>query len=224
MSPQEKLDAGKRIAAARKALKPRLTQVQLAEALGLSQSVISDWETGTLESWADCEADVERLLKVPRGYIRDQVVVSDQVEMLPAPEVELVYVGEYDVRLSAGPGFIVDAETIRRVWPLPRFLFEQLGIDPRNATIQEVIGDSMAPTLRSGDFTVLDLADKRIGNPGVFAVWDGDALVCKRVERIPGEDTERVKLKSDNPLHGEYTVPADRVNIVGRVRWVISRL
>lgn len=136
----------------------------------------------------------------------------------------VVMLPEYDVRLSAGPGFVVDAETTRREWPYPRFLIvDTLGIQPARATVQEVIGDSMEPTLSSGDYVVIDMADARIGLPGIFAVWDGDALVCKRVERIPGTDPRKVMLRSDNPLHGAYEVAEEDVRIIGRVRWITRR-
>ena len=136
----------------------------------------------------------------------------------------VVMLPEYDVSLSAGDGFYVGAETTKREWPYPRFLVvDQLGVSPSNATVQEIVGDSMEPTLSSGDYVLIDTADKRIGLPGIFAVWDGDALVCKRVERIPGSEPREVRLKSDNPLHGEYRVREEQVNIVGRIRWITRR-
>lgn len=136
----------------------------------------------------------------------------------------VVMLPEYDVRLSAGDGFYVGAETTKREWPYPRFLVvDQLGMSPGSATVQEVIGDSMEPTLSSGDFVLIDMNDTRIGLPGIFAVWDGDALVCKRVERIPGSEPRQVRIKSDNPLHGEYQVPEEQVRIVGRIRWITRR-
>lgn len=149
----------------------------------------------------------------------------DRPKAMTVEAAPTVLVPEYDVRLSAGPGFYVDHETIRRAWPLPRFLVvDHLGLNPGRITMQEVIGDSMEPTLSSGDYVLIDLADTRTGLPGVFAIWDGDALVCKRLERVPGEEPETLRLRSDNPLHGEYRVLAERVNVVGRVRWVTRRM
>lgn len=226
MSPEDKLQIGKRIARARK--DAGFSQKDLATALGVtSQSVVSDWENAKLESWREHLTGLARTLHKPKGYFTDTPdETSDQPEMIDSSGdlPPLVSVPEYDVRLSAGGGFVVDQETIRRHWPLPRFLVEDmLGLRPGRVTIQEIIGDSMEPTLHSGDFVLIDLDDRRIGLPGLFAVWDGDALVCKRLERIPGEDRPLVRLKSDNPHHGEYRVPEERVSVVGRVRWVTRR-
>jgi phage repressor protein C with HTH and peptisase S24 domain len=203
-----------------------LTQKELADKLGVRQSVISDLETGQLHSWNIHAKRLVESLAQPQDYFgayleTDQPVFSDALADMPP----VVQVPEYDVRLSAGGGFIVDEETTRRTWPLPRFLVvDTLGIAPGGATIQEVIGDSMEPTLSSGDYVLIDFKDQRIGLPGIFAVWDGDALVCKRLERIPGADPSEVRIKSDNPLHGEYRVLEERVNVVGRVRWVTRRM
>lgn len=223
MSPQERLDAGRRIAAARKAA--RMNQTTLGEKMGVAQSVISDWENGTHAGWRDEEARLEKLLGVPPGYIRDQIIEPDQPPTIDSADLpEMVFAPEYNVYLSAGPGAIPINEEARRFWPLPRFLVvDSLGLDPSRIAMQEIVGDSMAPTLMGGDFVLIDLADRRTGLPGIFAVWDGDALVCKRLEKVAGETPPRIRLKSDNPLHGEYVVLAETVNIVGRVRWCARR-
>lgn len=233
MSPEEKINAGRRIAFALKEAKK--TQAQLAAHLGLAaQSVISNWVNGQLESWLDYLPQLSEFLGRPPSYFLglspergdDQRPVSDEIPVIDQSGLpELIPVPEYDVRLSAGGGFIVHEDTIRRYWTLPRWLIiDSLGLNPSAITIQEVVGDSMSPTLESGDYVLIDLTDRRIGLPGIFAVWDGDALVCKRLERIPATDPDEIRMKSDNPLHGEYRVLAERVNVVGRVRWFTRRM
>lgn len=203
----------------------KVNQTALARELGVVQSVVSDWVNGKLESWTDYLPQISRRLSRPPGFFLGHIEASEELPEVPSDLPSLVVVPEYDVRLSAGGGFIVDRETTRRTWTLPRWLLQDhLNVPLDRVTIQEVVGDSMSPTLESGDYVLIDLADKRIGLPGIFAVWDGDALVCKRIERIPGEDPAEVRIKSDNPHHGEYRVLADRVSIVGRVRWFTRRM
>ncbi|WP_436357336.1 S24 family peptidase [Brevundimonas sp. CEF1] len=213
---------GERVKAARK--ERGMTQGELGKALGVVQSVVSDIENGKLKSWPTHRNAIRRVLGKPLSYFE-----PEESDLPPETDVHadlsnVVMLPEYDVRLSAGDGFYVGAETTKREWPYPRFLVvDQLGMSPGNATVQEVIGDSMEPTLSSGDYVLIDLNDSRIGLPGIFAVWDGDALVCKRVERIPGSEPRQVRLKSDNPLHGEYQVAEEQVRVVGRVRWITRR-
>lgn len=217
---------GEKVRAARK--DRGMTQGDLGKALGVVQSVVSDIENGKLKSWPLHRVAIQRALGKPRSYFEpEDEVASDEVPEIDAsgdmPSV--VQIPEYDVRLSAGGGFVVDRESTRRHWPLPRFLIvDRLNIPPGRATVQEVIGDSMEPTLSTGDYVLIDMSDQRLGLPGIFALWDGDALVCKRLERVPGSDPSMVRLKSDNALHGEYQVPEDRVRVIGRVRWVTRRM
>lgn len=217
------MSIGVRIKEARKLR--RMTQAELAKKIGVVQSTVSDLERGDLKSWPNHAERISQALAQPLAYFQgiepDQPPEVDALGDMPA----VIQVPEYDVRLSAGGGFHVDRETTRRTWPLPRFLVvDTLGLAPSRATIQEVIGDSMEPTLSSGDYVLIDLNDQRIGLPGIFAVWDGDALVCKRLERIPASEPAEVRIKSDNPLHGEYRVQEERLNVVGRIRWVTRRM
>lgn len=220
------LPIGMRLRLERKKL--GLTQAQLGERLGVGQSAVSDLENGNLASWHVHRDALAKIFSKPKTYFEpDDGEVSDSPDTRDGNQEapDSVAIPEYDVRLSAGGGFIVDQETTRRFWSLPRFLVvDRLGVAPSQATVQEVVGDSMEPTLSSGDYVLIDLSDQRLGLPGVFAVWDGDALVCKRLERVPGSEPAKVRLKSDNPLHGEYTVDEDRVRVIGRVRWVTRRM
>lgn len=209
--------------ALKRALKmPGRSQTALAKRLGIDQSAVNRMtRKGGRQIKLHELPIIEAYLEETASGIEPDLPTETDVR---ADLDGVVMLPEYDVRLSAGDGFIVDQETTRRVWPYPRFLIvDTLGVAPRNATVQEVIGDSMEPTLSSGDYVVIDMADTRIGLPGIFAIWDGDALVCKRVERIPGSEPRRVMLRSDNPLHGAYEVAEDNVRVIGRVRWITRR-
>lgn len=135
------------------------------------------------------------------------------------------YVSEYDVRLSAGDGAFATEENVVRRWPFDSgFLSDVLDVRHGDLAIAEVRGDSMSPTLISGDRVLIDLRDKQISQPGIFVVWDGHGVVIKRVERILGEGYGGIRLISDNERHNPYTVMAEEVSIVGRVIWRSTRL
>jgi hypothetical protein len=135
----------------------------------------------------------------------------------------IVTVPEHDVRASAGPGTIVIDETEVAEWSLPRdYVRRTLSLRGNALAVIEVVGDSMEPTLHTGDKILIDLGDRNIAMPGVFALYDGDATVVKRVEKVPG--TAELQLISDNPLHSNYRVPAETVNVAGRVVWFGRRL
>jgi len=130
------------------------------------------------------------------------------------------------VRVSAGGGAFIDAETEIGMWPFPRdYVFHNLSIaSSQQLAIVEVIGDSMEPTLRSGDKILVDLSDTNPATPGVFVMYDGGGTVVKRIERLPATEPAMLRLVSDNPLHGKYEVLASDIKIVGRVVWYGRRL
>lgn len=66
---------------------------------------------------------------------------------------------------------------------------------------------------------MVDLGDQSIEQGGVFAIYDGTVTVVKRIEKIPGTDPIEVMLLSDNPLHNDYRVLGEMVQVAGRVVW-----
>ena len=82
-----------------------------------------------------------------------------------------------------------------------------------------VEGDSMMPTLHSGDAVLVDMARKFPTPPGIFVLFDGMGLVAKRVEHIPNSDPPRLRIISDNTFYSPYERTIDEVNIIGRIRW-----
>lgn len=129
-------------------------------------------------------------------------------------------VKEYAARAHAGAGAFNGDERVLAHWALPVGWVRQA----RGAAILEILGDSMAPTLLSGDKAVVDTGDKTPSPPGVFVVWDGLGVVAKRVQPVHGSDPLRLRLLSDNPAYSPYEAVADEAGILGRVIGVVRRL
>lgn len=143
----------------------------------------------------------------------------------PSSDRSVVQIPEYDVKVAMGEGFVVDRETVKDFWTFSRrYLADELRLNLRNLVVLEVVGDSMEPTLRSGDRVLVDMSDQRIGTPGIFVLWDGDGTVAKRLDLIPGSNPRRMLRISDNPLHPPREVLVEETNIVGRVVWFARRL
>jgi hypothetical protein len=124
-----------------------------------------------------------------------------------------------------GNGGMTAADDVRAEWGLPEnYLRSELRIAPAQARIVEVQGDSMEPTLRSGERVMVDLADTRPSPPGIFALWDGYGVVVKRIEHILNSDPPRLRISSDNAHHREYELTAEEVRIIGRIVWAARRL
>jgi phage repressor protein C with HTH and peptisase S24 domain len=229
---------GRRIVIAREA-RGALTQEDLAHRVSshrntsVSRGAIGNWERGygmtteNLNALAAVLGVSSEWLLSAKGDGPEHARHIGNTPDLPdaAADRATVEIPEYDVRAGMGDGFVVDAETIKDLWTFSRrYLVDELRLAARNLVVIELIGDSMAPTLLSGDRALVDMSDRRVGTPGIFALWDGDGTVAKRLERIPNAKPEKIRLISDNPLHGTYEVMAEDTNIIGRIVWFARRM
>ncbi|NNE58052.1 MAG: S24 family peptidase [Hellea sp.] len=135
-----------------------------------------------------------------------------------------IRIPQFSFRAGMGGGGIINDENTNEYLALPRKYLEQMQLSSADLITIEVDGDSMSPTLESGDRIMINQNDKNSASGGIFAIHDSDALVVKRVERIPASEPPLLKLISDNPNHGTYEVPAVETNILGRVVWYARKL
>ena len=133
-------------------------------------------------------------------------------------------VPEYNACVSAGGGAENGHERVVAQWPFqPNYIRNYLGLYHADLAIVEVRGDSMEPTLLSGDRVLINISDKQISQSGIFVLYDGGGTVIKRIDKQVGND-ETVTLISDNRIHPPYQVNLANLNVIGRVVWVARRL
>lgn len=132
-----------------------------------------------------------------------------------------VLVPRYDVSASAGPGLLADSEQVvdhlafREDW-----VRRSLGADPRRLVLITAAGESMEPTICSGDLLLIDTSIDRVVDNAIYVVVYAGHLVVKRVQRF---FNGAVTIKSDNPAYVEETLgPDDALSLIvaGRVRWI----
>ena len=132
----------------------------------------------------------------------------------------LLSVKRHLVMASAGPGAIVTEEAGKPYFGFDeRWLKGLTSTAPDNLSIVRVEGDSMSPTLNSGDDILVDLGDaaQRLRD-GIYVLRVDDALVVKRLALHPM--ARRVTIQSDNPAYTDWPdCPLDTINCIGRVIW-----
>ncbi len=228
---------GRRIVIAREA--KDLKQESLADRIShrrgqaVSRGAVGNWERGhgmtteNLHALADVLGVSSEWLLSGKGAGPETEQHIDNTPDLPEEIFDraTVEIPEYNVRAAMGDGFIVDSETVKDLWTFSRrYLVDELRLGTRDLVVIELVGDSMAPTLLSGDRALVDMSDQRLGTPGIFALWDGDGTVAKRIERVPNTSPQKIRLISDNSLHGTYEVLAEETNIIGRIVWYARRM
>lgn len=96
--------------------------------------------------------------------------------------------------------------------------FANAGVSIINLTIED---DGMTGTLSLGDTVMVDLNQTILSPPGIFILWDGLALMARRIEYLHGSTSPSVRIICDNARYASRELPMEKVPVVGRVvgRW-----
>lgn len=138
------------------------------------------------------------------------------------PEVSggLIPVERTPVRASAGHGAVPYEEAGKPYFAFDQRWLKQLtGSSAQKLTLLRVEGDSMSPTLDSGDDILVDLGDclDRLRD-GIYVLRAEEALVVKRLALHPVG--RRVTVQSDNPAYPDWPDrDIDEIHCIGRVIW-----
>lgn len=118
------------------------------------------------------------------------------------------------------------SQRVKDSWRIPVEYLNEMNVQTKHVYIIEALGDSMYPTISTGDKVIIDTSAKgRIPSPaGIYAIWDGLGVAIKRIELIPNSEPQTIKIISDNPKHSTYERCLDECRIIGRVAGVIKRL
>lgn len=144
-----------------------------------------------------------------KGYIRRHGNVG-QIEVLPAPIKDIVYLNLYGM-VSCGPkGFFNDDNIIDRI-PFPA---KQLRVSP-DSFLVEARGDSMEPLIHNEDLVLVEKTPVNSGDTAVVVYENG--AVLKKVY----QEKNHIVLQSLNPKYQPIIAELDEVNPIGIVRGVV---
>lgn len=206
-----------------------LKPAQLAELAGVPRSFIYDILRGRSKRPSrESLARVAEVLKVDVDWLIAGIgqVEGDMPVALNSDD-DFVHIRLAAPRASMGGGTVVedDEEDTDRTYQFRRsWIEEHLGVNPSKLRLLHVEGDSMVPTLLSGDMVLVDMTRRVPNPPGIFVLNDGMGLVAKRIEAVPNCEPPRIRILSDNPVYRPYEQLLEMVNIVGRVRWFAREL
>lgn len=157
---------------------------------------------------------------------RERRVLADMLDMdevalgAPARDDVSVAVPWLAVTAAAGSGRVAEERLIRHE-PLPRAMLRTVGVAPADASLINVAGESMAPTLLDGDRLLVDLADRRPNAHGGVYVIRIDTQVA--VKRVFVTGTE-LRVVSDNADWAELRLPVSELVVIGRARLLMRDL
>lgn len=221
-----------------------ISQADLASAVDMTQQGIQSIEAGSVKRPGKLR-EIARALRTTEDYLLtgrgskeidadDGRAISAEFATETRPTSGIM---EIDAYAGLGGGGTADGRETRvdgeyadpvkeEAWKFPaRFMREELQAPESRVLIIRTQGDSMSPTILSGDRVIIDTGHRIPSPDGIYAVRDRyGSIVVKRLQVLRKGDPPRVKIISDNPHHPEEEVGADEIGIVGRVLWSLKRL
>lgn len=131
--------------------------------------------------------------------------------------------GEEVVTLKRGEAYVGHKVTAEWVFP-STFLRHELRTQPGGIMVLEVVGDSMSPTLESGDRVIIDTTHSRPVPDGVYVIDEGDGPMVKRLQLVRRSDPAEIRILSDNKNHEAYSLRLDDIRIIGRVSGRVTKM
>ena len=208
---------GERIAEARK--KAGLNQAELAAALGdrYDYSMISHVEAnrkllrldGIVRAAQELNVSLDYLLGLTddRTSAADRSSVSQDIEFVPI-ETEMA-LADFNSESTVLPA--EGSYPFRR-----KRLIEGEGIDPKQARVFRVKGNSMYPALPKGSVILVDYQRRALAEHRIYVYRTNDAVHVKRAKQCPAGEWWWC---SDNPTGGK-TRRKEADVVQGEVRWV----
>lgn len=130
--------------------------------------------------------------------------------------LDYVFVPQVSGEISAGGGLIADNSielkiAFRKEW------IERRG-DPRNMSLIRISGDSMEPTLQSGDLALVDHGRNYVDpQGGIYAISLDQTIMVKRLQVM--HPSRRLKVISDNGRYESIETDPEKLRINGKVIW-----
>lgn len=198
---------------------------------GLDQDTIRNIQRGkSLSPRGESLNKLARVLECPVEYLLGH---DGDLGMQHAPDLPPVTfsppgyaaVPFIAARASMGGGRFIEDELLGALKYYEESLIAgELRARPQDLRALEVEGQSMEPLLHNRDQVLIDTRKRSVIEPGIFVLFDGEGVVCKWVQRLPGKDPAKLRIKSENTRFEPYDVLAEEVRIVGRVVWFARRM
>ena len=145
-----------------------------------------------------------------KGYIRRKGEYGE-IEVLPAPVRDIVYLNLYGTVGCAPTGFFNDGNVIERI-PFP---VKQLRVNA-DSFLVEARGDSMEPLIHENDLVLVNKTNVIANGDTAVVVHDGEAKLKKFYK-----EGSQVILQSLNSKYDPVVVKSGDIHVVGSVSGVV---
>jgi transcriptional regulator with XRE-family HTH domain len=186
-----------------------MSQKELSQKSGLSQSYIAMLEKGERNLNYKTMQQLAQALNInPQDLISDNPVNPDSVS------IKII-----DAVACCGTGIEALQENVVGTWDIPLKKYRDFSTTkPENVFMLQVEGDSMTPTLNSGDWALADTSQNYISSDGLYLIRMASGLAVKRIQ----SGLKDIIIKSDNPAYKDITASVGEVAILGKIIYILN--
>jgi transcriptional regulator with XRE-family HTH domain len=213
-----------------------MSRGELVKRSGVSKQQLSRLENGQIR----LRLDHLKPFAGPLGYTPEQILLWGRLSEVAPPDDGAVAGGRQTAAFKKSLGNLRVREIDTRAsgaksgallfksdfWLFPEsFVGQELNTSSKNLLVLEVGGDSMAPTILSGERVVIDRKHKNPSPDGLYAIRDPlGSVVVRRLQVLRASNPPRVNIISDNHNHAKEEVLLSKLEIEGKVVCCLKRV
>lgn len=193
-------------------LENKLSKVEMAKKLDVSEGTIRMWENGKNEPRMGMIEKISSLFNVSKSYLLGEVEIVDMPEL--DKEIEIPYFG----KVSAGnfEEVAIEDSKVRT----PSFVYR--GRNPEECIALQVNGDSMNKVLANGSYIIVHdyriNQDHNLNNNDILVLRLGGEYTVKRVRRTETKLHLDPSSYSDEFKTNTFNLDSlDEIEVIGKV-------
>lgn len=166
----------------------------------LSEAGIRGYLNGTLP-----KIDAANKISLANSVSLDWLISGTASKNVAIKDDGFAYIQLVNVTASAGHGALVLSEDNAGVIAFQReYLRSTWFVNPSELFCMPVNGESMEPTIKSGEFLLVSKGEQHVKpSDGIFVVRLEGNIMVKRLQPLPGN---RMKISSDNNAYDPFTI------------------
>lgn len=204
-----------------------LSQSELARRVGMAQSSVNSLINRNKVGSKHLHT-IARVLETTPSYLMGETDDPSEGYVPPpsvsdvAADLDLVPVRELDLALGMGATFL-DSPIESRFQHFPRSWIRHFtSSPPDDLFFAHAVGDSMMPTMLSGDIVLVDRRQNIVDHADL--IWAFTFGGMGMIKRIGAARDGQIKIISDNPaVRTEMALP-DELHIIGRIVAIVRKM
>lgn len=194
-----------------------ISQAELGRLIGVSQQHIQRFEKGYPIPIKYAPKLAEILSVDISEFLPDEL---KDIQFNSPQAADVAKIEMLDVTACCGNGVDNLSENSIGEWIMPLQEFRQITFaDPQNIKMLKVVGDSMSPTLKAGDWVLVDISQQTPDVDGMYLLRMATGLAVKRLQ-IGLNDIQVVSDNKDK--YKPIAASIGEIKVVGRVIYTLN--